>query len=112
MLSTNLAAAESAHARAEKYLRTVATLFPTANGRKKSHFVTRRKRCAPTRIFLIHRSGNRRTKFGKFRKAPPVALEKIFYASAIGKIGVILSDVPQYPSVVQKTGREHAWQSF
>src|SRR5580704_16885088 len=65
-------------------------MLSATDRRKKSHFIACGKRFAPTGIFLIHGSSNRRPELRESRKAPAVALEKILHASAVRKLSLVL----------------------
>src|SRR5580692_11942698 len=74
----------------QKYILRHGRLLAAAHRWQERHFVPRRKRRPPLRVFLIQRSGHGRPKFSQPREAPPISFEKIFDASTLGELGVLL----------------------
>src|SRR5580700_8359629 len=74
----------------QKYILRHGGLLAAAHWWQERHFVPRCKRRAPLRILLIQRSGHGRPKFSQPREAPPISFEKIFHASTLGELGVLL----------------------
>ena len=82
-----------------------------ADRRQKSHFVAIHERSPPFGIFLIYRRRNRTAKFSEPRKPPRVTLEKIFHASALGEVGIVLRRTYDFFELPKKK-HSHAHEEF
>src|SRR5580704_14881519 len=65
----------------QKYILRHGRLLAATHWWQKRHFVPRRKRRPPLRVFLIQLSGHGRPKFSQLGKGRPYFFEKIFDAS-------------------------------